>query len=97
MPPRTRTLTLRSGNAVDIKGAEALAEALAANTVLSKLCLNDNYLGVGGAKALAGALTQNSAIRELQLRGNELGDEGVAAICEALMVGGLLSLHCAGI
>jgi len=69
-----------------VKGAEALAEALAANTTLARLCLNDNYLGAGGAKAIAAALTTNTAIREIQLRGNELGDEGLAAIAEALMV-----------
>jgi hypothetical protein len=99
-PLRQSTPTLTSGNAIDVKGAEALAEALAANNTLSRICFNDNYLGSGGAKALAEALRSNTAIRELQLRGNELGDEGLAAIAEALMVrrgrgrGGCRLLRC---
>lgn len=60
---------------------------LAVNQTLTRLALNDNYIGTDGAKALAAALMGNSSIRELQLRGNELGDAGVQAIAEALMVG----------
>lgn len=71
-----------------MKGAEALASLLAESSTLTRLALNDNYLGPEGARALAAALTTNSSIRELQLRGNELGDGGVEAIAEALMVRG---------
>ena len=75
-----------SGNAIDVAGGKALAEALAANTTLSTLILSDNYLGPEGAKALADALLQNSSLTELSIKGNELGDEGVEAICSALQV-----------
>lgn len=87
-PPPTLVPRPSSGNAIDVKGAEALADALAANATLTRLCLSDNYLGEAGARALAGALSQNGSVKELQLRGNELGDEGLRLIADALMVGG---------
>jgi Ran GTPase-activating protein (RanGAP) involved in mRNA processing and transport len=69
-----------------VAGAKALAEALAANTVLTSLTLSDNYIGVEGAKALAEALVQNKSLAELSIKGNELGDEGVEALATALLV-----------
>jgi Ran GTPase-activating protein (RanGAP) involved in mRNA processing and transport len=82
-------LSLCSGNAIDVAGAKALAEALAVNTTLTSLTLSDNYIGVEGAKALAEALVQNKALAELAIKGNELGDEGVEALATALLVRGV--------
>jgi hypothetical protein len=82
-----------SGNAIDVTGAKALAEALAANGTLTSLVLSDNYIGVEGAKALAEALTQNKALTELSIKGNELGDEGVEALATALLVSEWCSIN----
>lgn len=83
---RNTLYLLRSGNAIDVAGAKALAEALAVNTSLTSLTLSDNYIGLEGAKALAEALAANNTLTEIGLRGNELGDEGLEALAMALLV-----------
>jgi hypothetical protein len=67
-----------------LNATESLASALAVNTTLRFLNLNDNYIGEEGALALAEALAVNTSLREMSLKGNEMGDKGVKAICEAL-------------
>merc|ERR1719399_1748155 len=65
-------------------GATALAEALKANTSLTKLDLRAAKLSAPGAVALAGAVEVNTALLDVSLQGNALGDEGTCALADAL-------------
>lgn len=48
-------------------GAIALADALAVNSTLKRLCLSNNCLEEAGTKALATALAINTTLQELEV------------------------------
>ena len=68
-----------------------LAEALKANSSLTKLVLSVIYIGARGATALAEALKVNSTLTELSLDDNGIGDEGATGLAEALKVNSTLT------
>jgi Ran GTPase-activating protein (RanGAP) involved in mRNA processing and transport len=63
---------------------KALADALAANTVLQELDLSGNGLKPEFAQALAVGLSNNIALSELNLSSNKIGSVGAAAIRDAV-------------
>jgi hypothetical protein len=73
-----------TGCGIRLPGAEALAEALRANTTLRTLTLTGNALGDAGVAALAAALHPNTALTTLTLDGNSFGNAGVIALAAAL-------------
>ncbi|KAK3236416.1 hypothetical protein CYMTET_53439, partial [Cymbomonas tetramitiformis] len=68
----------------DLRGVEALAEALVGNAVLENLDLRGCALGVEGMRALGPCLARSRALTSLRLGKNELGTEGSAA-CAAVL------------
>ena len=77
---RRAILDLRQKLEVGQQGAKALAQ----NTTLKVLVLNNNNIGGEGAKALAEALKTNTTLTNLNLGSNQIGDEGARAIADAL-------------
>ncbi|OLP82680.1 Ankyrin repeat domain-containing protein 17 [Symbiodinium microadriaticum] len=67
-------------NSIGRQGALALAEALGANTALTRLDLGYNRIGSEGAEALAHALMSNTTLKVLRLEDNAVGDLGAAAL-----------------
>ena len=63
-----------------------MADLLAHNRTLKKVCLHQNRIGDPGAAALAQALRVNTTLTYLELRGNPIEEEGAAALVEALRV-----------
>jgi len=61
-----------------------IGKALATNTVLKSLDLQQAQIGVPGGKAIAAALKANIPLMNLKLHYNHLGPEGVGAIADAL-------------
>lgn len=60
-------------NRIGQRGAAAIAQMLAANQVLWRLCLQENGLGVEGIQALAPGLSANTSLAVLNLASNALG------------------------
>ena len=68
-------------NSIGDEGAEAIAEALKVNPVLTNLNLFDNNIGDDGAKAIAEALKVNPVLTELRLVLQQtIGADGAKAI-----------------
>ncbi|KAF8927272.1 hypothetical protein BGZ58_010520 [Dissophora ornata] len=65
-------------------GAQALAEALKANSTLVTLFLYQNSIGCSGAQALAEALKVNSTLAILNVSEDSIGSSGAQALAEAL-------------
>ena len=81
--PSVDTLNLRYCEFGD-KEMMSLAAAVAKNTVVTSIALEDNDIGAVGAKALATALLHNTTLVNLNLCGNDIGDDGLEALCGAL-------------
>ena len=81
--PLIETLYLSSNSIYDA-GAEAIANALQHNTVLTKLYLSNNNIGDTGAVSLAQALNCNSTLTELNLSNNIIGYPGAVALFKVL-------------
>ncbi|CAO3568635.1 unnamed protein product [Mortierella alpina] len=81
--PALKTLMLPR-NSIRGNGAQALAEALKANSTLTTLDLQSNSIRDDGAKALAEALKTNKTLTTLDLQSNSIGDNGAQALAEAL-------------
>ena len=64
------------------RGVEALATAVATNTVLRELHLGNNRAGDRGAIAMATALQRNRRLAALGLASNVIGDAGAVALAE---------------
>jgi Ran GTPase-activating protein (RanGAP) involved in mRNA processing and transport len=64
----------------------AIAHALARNTTLLDLYLNNCNITDYVVKAIARALGQNNTLTELHLQGNNIGDDGAIAIGKALKI-----------
>ncbi len=77
---RVKRVDLRT-SCGDIK---ALATALATNTALTALKMDEAYIGVAGAKTLATALARNTTLTSLDLNCNDIGDVGATALATAL-------------
>ena len=71
-------------NPIGAEGAESLARALANNSTLTHLCLDDARVGDSGAVHLARCLEVNSTLAALRLECNEVGDGGASALALAL-------------
>eukprot|EP01059_Diplonema_ambulator_P003482 TRINITY_DN13174_c0_g1_i1.p1 TRINITY_DN13174_c0_g1~~TRINITY_DN13174_c0_g1_i1.p1 ORF type:complete len:761 (+),score=270.83 TRINITY_DN13174_c0_g1_i1:46-2283(+) len=67
------------------EAGERFAEALAGQTTLMRLELQDNLIGNSGMVALAQALHNNSTLRHLDVGNNKIGDPGGKAIAEMLV------------
>ena len=85
--PHTQTNTTLevlelNGNVIDLEGAGALAEALAANSTLRTLGLSDNYLQAAGAELLAAALKENTSLQV-----------GVLCVCAPVAAVGVAGLR----
>ena len=65
------------------KEAQALAEALKVNIILTSLDLYSNQIGPEGAKALAEALKKNITLTSLSLIDNQIRHLGVKVLEEA--------------
>ncbi|KAG9067205.1 hypothetical protein KI688_011987 [Linnemannia hyalina] len=71
-------------NSIGDNGAQALSEALKANSTLTTLDLSRNPIESDGAQALSEALMVNSTLTTLSLGGTSIGDNGAQALSEAL-------------
>eukprot|EP00961_Rhodomonas_salina_P262700 3549866-Rhodomonas_salina.3 len=65
-------------------GAEALADVIKVNTVLTSLDLYHNDIGPRGSGALARALRKNRSINTINLGMNNIGDEGAEEFMETV-------------
>jgi Ran GTPase-activating protein (RanGAP) involved in mRNA processing and transport len=72
----------RAGNNIE-EGSVALAKAIAENTVLRSLSINEWDFSIEAIISLAKALGKNTTLKELSFR---LKDEGIIAFAEALPV-----------
>ena len=67
---------------VDVKGAQAIAQALRINQTLTHLDLCRNQIGAKGARAIAQALEYNQSLITLDLASNPIGDtSGARRVC----------------
>lgn len=73
-----------SGEPLSPSQLKMLAEALAANTSLEKLYLDQCELGNEAASILAGALSHNRTLSLLSVEGNQLDDNAVGSLIHAL-------------
>ncbi|XP_068699918.1 protein NLRC3-like isoform X2 [Montipora foliosa] len=64
----------------------ALFQALAVNTSLTTLRLDDNSIGDEGATSLSQVLAVNTSLTTLKLSGNSIGDAGATSLSQALAV-----------
>ena len=72
-------------NKIGDEGANAIAEALKVNAVVTTLDLSGNNIGVEGAKAIAEALKVNAVLTKLNLKYNSpMGDAGEKAVRDAV-------------
>ncbi len=71
-----------SGNKIQDDGAEALADALGANTTLTSLNLLYNDISPDGAKSLAEALKSNITLTCLDLTDQSVTDSIIAPLLE---------------
>jgi Ran GTPase-activating protein (RanGAP) involved in mRNA processing and transport len=74
-----------SGEAAAVPG-KALADALAANTVLTELNLSKNNLKPEFIRELAVGIGDNGAMTSLDLSWNTIGSEGAVHVAEAIKV-----------
>ena len=72
--------------------APILAQAMAANSTVTKLNLSENEIGDSGAAALAKAVEVNSTLAELYLLSNKIGDSGAAALAKAVEINSTLAV-----
>lgn len=66
-----------SGNSIGTKGADALSDALIANSTLRCLELKKCEIPTDGVVSIANALRLSNALQELNLAENVLADPGV--------------------
>ncbi|XP_068734588.1 NLR family CARD domain-containing protein 3-like [Montipora capricornis] len=79
---------------IGYSGAAILAQAMEANSTVTKLLLPFNGIGDSGAAALAKAVEINSTLTELYLFGNGISDSGAAALAKAVEINSTLTgLH----
>lgn len=76
---------------IGVAGARELADALAGNTALHTLNLDNHELGDAGIALIAKALEKNTGLHTLSLRNNDISAEGLKALGKA--VAGHPSLH----
>ena len=72
--------------------APILAQAMAANSTVTKLNLFDSKIGGTGAAALAKAVEINSTLTQLYLSWNGIGDSGAAALAKAVEINSTLAV-----
>ncbi|MBM3617148.1 MAG: hypothetical protein FJX23_01225 [Alphaproteobacteria bacterium] len=73
------------GNApMGMAAAKALGEALAVNTSLKSLSVENHNLGDEGVAYLAEALHKNSTLEDLNLRNNAISPKGMKLLAEAI-------------
>ena len=87
-------LSLKANKLATKEAGQALAEMLAANTVLKKLDLSSNHDGYNShavefAQELAVGIRDNGAMTSLNLAENYMGDDGAKHIAAAIKV-----IHC---
>jgi Ran GTPase-activating protein (RanGAP) involved in mRNA processing and transport len=80
-----QSVELKNAN-IDAEGASALADALKANTSLTKIDIAANRIGNEGVSALADALKLNTSVTNINLGWNEIGKEGALALVDGLKV-----------
>jgi hypothetical protein len=73
-----------SRNSLTSESVAVLADALASNTTLHKLILEENCSMARGVVALAAALHTNNTLQELDLTKNLFGKEGAIALGKGL-------------
>ncbi|WP_039359749.1 hypothetical protein [Candidatus Protochlamydia amoebophila] len=79
---------------INDKGAETLAQALAFNTTIKILELNNNKLSDRGTQAIVHALAFNTALRTFLFKSNQISDQGAKALAQFLASNTVLStLH----
>ena len=69
------------------QGIAAFSQALAGNTTLTQLDLEESSIDDIGARALATALERNTTLTKLHLGGDSIGVDGARALATALNVG----------
>ncbi|XP_068716682.1 NLR family CARD domain-containing protein 3-like isoform X2 [Montipora capricornis] len=74
-----------------VDSAPILAQAMAANSTVTKLNLSGSKIGDTGAAALAKAVEINSTLAVLNLSWNEIGESGAAALAKAVEVNSTLT------
>lgn len=74
---------LLGGNGISVRGAEALADALAVHPFLRELGLAASQLGDAGAHALARGIERSRRLERLDLASNAIGVSGLGALIEA--------------
>lgn len=74
---------LLGGNGIRVRGAEALAEALARHPFLRELGLAASQLGDAGAHALARGIERSRRLERLDLASNAIGVSGLGALLDA--------------
>lgn len=82
--PTVTDLQLRANGIGPDEGAQALADLVATNTVITTLTCVLNSLSGAGTRKLAQGLLSNNTITSLNLRNNLLKDEGATALSVAL-------------
>ncbi|CAF4500995.1 unnamed protein product, partial [Rotaria socialis] len=71
-------------NAIPVKGAQHLADALRKNTALTTLDLGGHKIGGEGAQHLADALLNNTTLTTLHLHCNDITHEGAQHLADTL-------------
>jgi len=84
---------LATSHNVEIKGVQALSEALKTMSTLNSLDLARNSIGDNGAQALSEALKANTILTSLDRRSNSIRDNRAQALAEALLTN--YTWHCA--
>ena len=72
------------GNKIGNPGATALGRALASNSSLVAVFLEDCGIGATGSSAIADALDTNACLADINFAGNKIGDAGATALGRAL-------------
>lgn len=80
-----------TNNAVGLKGALRIAEALESNSSLKELNMKGNSIGDEGAECIAMVVANNVVLERLDLSSNGIGYEGTKAISDALRGGSVLA------
>ena len=86
LDPRLRTCNMSRAKLSSNGLIEKLAKAVAVNTIVEELVMDDAELGAGGVALLAAGLKTNSSVKILHLRGAGVGPADIAPLKACLTV-----------
>jgi hypothetical protein len=92
--PKLKVLNLSQNNIKGAEAGEALARALATNSVLEELDVSGNDCGSDFIKGLSRGLAKNQGLWKLDITGSTFDDEGKAVLAEALAQSVVKLLYC---